>query len=91
LKDSAKVIPFSESTRQNVIFFSKKQQHPPSHQHERHQCQPYAAHDTDEHLIHGVHPFQDMQLTTPSEPAMAVSTAMRTLRSCFQSTFSIPF
>ena len=27
----------------------------------------------------------DMQLTMPSEPAMAVSTAMRILRICFQS------
>ena len=31
----------------------------------------------------------DIQLATPSEPAMAVSTAMRILRSCFQFTFIV--
>ena len=31
--------------------------------------------------------YQDMQLTTPIEPAMAVSTAINTLRTLPQSTF----
>ena len=31
--------------------------------------------------------YQDMQLTTPIEPAMAVSTAINTLRTSFQSFF----